>query len=305
MAPGYCHAMSGLDFDPGRFYEAYPRFLDSSETGHWNERLHARFQALIHANRQRLEGARVLDLASHDGRFSFAAVACGAAQVVGIDVKDHLVEVSREHFAAYGVSPDRYEFLVGDMYDWIPRLGQFDVVLCFGIMYHVRDHLRLLDLIAATEPGTLIVDTHVSSLEGCVVQFHDPALPLQPPPPGAELEGYPTKMALEAMLTSFGWQVDFVDWAGSGLLDRPGMKDYRTGRRVSAVVSCPERLVPVALREQAVLEVFDAPGSREERSIAVHLIASRYEIPPPALRTWVRRAEQARWLEAAAEPTDR
>ncbi|MDZ7733009.1 MAG: hypothetical protein U5R31_07715 [Acidimicrobiia bacterium] len=69
--------MPDADVDPSRFFDTFARFVDSSETGPWVERLNARYEALIHANRHLLDGARVLDLASHDGRFAFAALQAG------------------------------------------------------------------------------------------------------------------------------------------------------------------------------------------------------------------------------------
>lgn len=292
--------ISGFDYEPDQFFATYPRFLESSETGRWDDRLNARFRTLIYENRELFSGARVLDLASHDGRFSFAALACGAREVVGIESLPHLVSVAQEHFDVYGVDPERYEFVVGDIYDSIPRLGQFDLVLCLGIFYHVCDHMALLDLIAGTEPRSVLLDSHVSSLPGCVVQFHDPTNPLQPPEPGAQIEGYPSPMAIEAMVTSFGWDTTFIDWSSTGLVDLVGMKDYRTGRRVSALVTCPEHEIPVAVRDEAVADVLKGWASGGKRNVVAHLVARKHGIRPQALRRWARRAERNQSVRAVS-----
>ena len=60
--------------DAGGFFDAFPKFVETSQTGPWCERLNARYLALVHANRDIIRGATVLDLASHDGRFTFAAL---------------------------------------------------------------------------------------------------------------------------------------------------------------------------------------------------------------------------------------
>jgi hypothetical protein len=289
--------------DPTHFFAAYPRFIDTSETGPWQERLDARYRALIEANRDLIVGARVLDLASHDGRFSFAALQAGAAHVVGIDAKAHLVRAGIEHFEAYGVAPDRYRFLVGDLYDWVGTEGPFDVVFCFGLLYHVNDHMQLLTRIGETEPRAIIIDTNVSKLDGALIEVRSPLGP-GVPAPGSHLEGYPTCDALEAMMSFFGWTSRFFDWAGSGLVDRPHMADYRDGGRVSVVVECPEHAVPDEVRAEAVAAVLAAPEYRDRPFLTISAVAPYYDITPQALRVWVHRAERRAWRDAQFSPAD-
>lgn len=286
--------MSDHGFDPNRFFDSFPRFIESSETGPWLERLNARYAALIHANRALLDGARVLDLGSHDGRFTFAALKNGADHVVGVDNKAHLAQLGRENLAAYGVSGDAYEFLVGDVYDCIDESDRFDVVFCFGLLYHVTDHMQLLSKIAGTEPRAIIVDTHVSMMEGTVIELRSPTRP-GPPLPGSHLEGRPTAAALSAMLSSFGWTFEYFDWRASGLTDRPKMTDYERGSRLSVVASCPEHAVPPEVRRAAVGMVLDRQRSRETQFVTISLVASDAGISPQALRRWVHQEERARW----------
>lgn len=279
---------------PETFFDTYSRFVDTSETGPWLERLNARYLTLIHANRELLAGARVLDLASHDGRFGFAALQNGAAHVVGIDVKDHLVRTGREHFDAYGIGADRYTFLVGDMFDCLDREGPFDVVFCFGILYHITEQLELLTRIAEVNPRHVIVDTNVSTLDGAVIELRSPLGGGQPAP-GSQLEGYPSKGALDAMFSMLGWTWEYVDWVGSGLTERAHMNDYAQGRRVTAIVTCPQHEVPLELRRQAVAEVLDQPQDRDTQFVGITIVAEKFGVSPQALRTWVHQEERNRW----------
>ena len=89
-----------------RFCDDYPRFLETSETGPSLDRLNARYTGLIQHNRELLDGASVLDLASHDGRWSFAAIKAGASYVLGIEHKPRLVKKSLDNFREYGVPDD-------------------------------------------------------------------------------------------------------------------------------------------------------------------------------------------------------
>jgi hypothetical protein len=50
------------------FFDDYPAFYASSRTAAFPARLGLRHRAIIERNRDVLAGARVLDLASHDGR---------------------------------------------------------------------------------------------------------------------------------------------------------------------------------------------------------------------------------------------
>ena len=82
------------------FFDEYPRFIQTSETTHNAKLLNARYEGLIMANADIIRGATVLDLASHDGRWSFAALKNGASFVYGIEWKPRLVRKSNENFAA-------------------------------------------------------------------------------------------------------------------------------------------------------------------------------------------------------------
>jgi hypothetical protein len=59
----------------------------------------------------------VLDLASHDGRYSFAALKSGAAHVTGVEVRQSLIDGAQDAFAFYGQDPKTYGFLRGDVFE--------------------------------------------------------------------------------------------------------------------------------------------------------------------------------------------
>lgn len=283
--------------DPDHFFDAYPGFLETSETGRVLDRLNARYRMLVHDLRHLYEGARVLDLASHDGRFTWAVLDAGAASVVGIEHKAHLVATAQAHLRDLGADPERYRFLAGDLYDCIAQIGPVDVVTCFGILYHLPDHVRLFDAIAGLEPRHVVVDTLISQLPGPVLELRSTD-GTAPPPPGASLEAYPTREALAAMLSSFGWTWRELDWIGSGMAASSQSTDYRTGNRVSFVVDCPERDVPADVRQQAVARVLRPEAPRASRGITVAMVARRHGISPQALSTWVRHEERRRAIEA-------
>lgn len=85
-------------------------------------RLNKRHQFLVEPYLSDLSGARVLDLASHDGRWSYALSAAGASEVVGIEARaDQIAQ-----FEAYPAGPikDRVTFVHGDVYAEIPQMAR-------------------------------------------------------------------------------------------------------------------------------------------------------------------------------------
>ncbi len=124
-------------------------------------RLNRRHEFLVEPYLSELADARVLDLASHDGRWSYALSAAGAASVVGIEARSDQIE----QFHAYpdGETKDRVKLLLGDVYDELPKLIEqqesFDVVAIYGLVYHVMDHYGLLKLVKQLGPGLVIIDS--------------------------------------------------------------------------------------------------------------------------------------------------
>src|SRR5215469_18424573 len=94
--PHDASVVSRADSVPGSrtaswFFERFPRFYLSSSTAATSARLNLRYEAIFGENRDIFAGASVLDLASHDGRWSLAALATGARSVIGIEARPELV----------------------------------------------------------------------------------------------------------------------------------------------------------------------------------------------------------------------
>ncbi|WP_375281657.1 RSP_2647 family RNA methyltransferase [Pseudooctadecabacter sp.] len=82
---------------------------------------------------QLAHGARVLDVFSHVGGFSLAALAGGAASALAVDGSAPALELAQIGAEASGVA-DRFETRQGDAFDVLEALGKakerFDVVIC-------------------------------------------------------------------------------------------------------------------------------------------------------------------------------
>lgn len=89
------------------------------------------------ANRRFVAGlcrdASVLNLFCYTGAFSLAALAGGARQVTSVDSAAPSIRAARENFAENGHDPDRFEFAVADVFEYLERARnegrRFDVVI--------------------------------------------------------------------------------------------------------------------------------------------------------------------------------
>ncbi|WP_113912714.1 RSP_2647 family RNA methyltransferase [Roseovarius dicentrarchi] len=142
-AAGRVRALEGLDDAPAILIGAAPEaplpvpmngaiymadLINGQKTGLFFD------QRPNHAFAARLShGARVLDVFSHVGGFSLAALANGAASALAVDGSDPALDLARGGAAAMGVA-DRFDTRKGDAFDVLTALGdegaQFGVVIC-------------------------------------------------------------------------------------------------------------------------------------------------------------------------------
>src|SRR5215213_7734177 len=163
--------------------------MEVSELTPKPHRLNERYEALFAGNRDIFDGARVLDLASHDGRYSFAALKTGAAHVTGVEVRESLIDKAQETFAFYGQDPETYRFVCGDVFEVLAREKfDVDVVLCLGYLYHTYRHTELMYRLHDLAPKHLIVDTMVMPGTPRTLRVYDErdseATPPHPQPTG-------------------------------------------------------------------------------------------------------------------------
>jgi Methyltransferase domain len=227
------------------FFDDYPQFATTSKTASSTARLNLRHLAMIEANKEILEGARVLDLASHDGRWSFAALKAGASHVIGVEARRGLVEGAEKTFAEYGVDNAAYDFVHGDLFAVLQeRDFDVDVVLCLGFMYHTLRYPELLHGITNAAPTHCIIDTKI-------IQTDEPTVLLRTNDTRAQsnaakdntsrgstvIAAWPSLPALHMLFHTYGMDLeDQFDWAGllAGNQDRLGsVRDYHTERRVT------------------------------------------------------------------------
>lgn len=106
---------------------------------------------------ERLDGMRVLDIGCAEGFFSFEAERRGAREVVAIDSYPDSVRRFNLCRAALGA---RATAFLCNVYDLGPRaFGTFDLVLFYGVFYHLRHPQLALEKILSVCTGTLLFQT--------------------------------------------------------------------------------------------------------------------------------------------------
>ncbi len=229
--------LNKIDFDETNFFDSFPSFYGSSETGSSKNRLNNRYIGLIHNNKAIIKNSSILDLASHDGRWSYAAIKNGAKKVLGIEARDELVKKSFENMKKHGISREKYSFIVGDIFEKLKELkpNEFDVIFCFGIFYHITNHMLLLTEIKRLQPHYLILDTQITTSQDPIIHFikenplgEGAGIPDSSQSGDDILVGRPSKSALEMMLSSLGFDFSYFDWEHSGIKNWDHMEEYRS-----------------------------------------------------------------------------
>lgn len=249
------------------------RFLETSTTAAEANRLNWRCHLLLGQNKNLLQGKRVLDIGSHDGRFSSACLKLGAAHVTGIEGRDKLVKHAEENLVSEGFDQTRFNFIAGDVFDILKRFeeGSFDVVLCSGFLYHTVKQFDFYSEMHRLKPETLIVDTAVckkpavfeessdihSFIENLRQEgnWHKPLAKAI----NALMEGQyfvfikedsqregstidpsgvvaiPSDKAIEMLFELYGFTYQRINWLAAGISDWNHLEDYQQGDRVSYV----------------------------------------------------------------------
>src|SRR5207245_1277630 len=86
------------------------------------------------ALRKYTRSKRVLNCFSYTGGFSvYAALSNAGTIVTSVDISASAIEAARQHFTLNGLDPDRHQFLIADVFDYLEQVQsqgeQFDVVV--------------------------------------------------------------------------------------------------------------------------------------------------------------------------------
>jgi len=105
-------------------------------------------------------GLSALDLASHQGWFAVKMAQAGFGRVEGIDARQAHVDDSSLIADLYGLQG--LSFRQGDIHELDPlALGQFDVVLMMGLLYHLENPVGALRTCRALCRKLCLIETQI------------------------------------------------------------------------------------------------------------------------------------------------
>lgn len=225
---------------PTTFFDEYSAFYTTSKTASHPNRLNHRYQALIENNSHAIYNKSILDLGSHDGRWSFAALKNNAKYVLGIEGRIFHIKNAEKNMKQYGAPEEKYSFIIGDVHEEIMKIsvGKIDTVFCFGFFYHTLEHMFLLSQIKRIRPKYLILDTSISNHSLPLIELRKEDTEIEGAGLGNKkkiLIGWPSKLAVEWMLDFFGFNYSYYNWQDSGITNWEYIEDYKRGERISLI----------------------------------------------------------------------
>lgn len=255
-------------------YEDTP-FLKTSNISAYSNRLNWRCEILLTRNQEAIKDKKILDLASHDGRFSYACLKLGAKHVTGVEGRHHLVEYARENIVNLGYKPQNFTVIQEDVFNYLPTVkpGEFDTILCLGFFYHTIKQIELLSEIIRIQPKYFILDTKVvkvlvgnkkffrklikknklkyfrqilTSLNKLTAIFDNKKACLVFKYEGSMREGntidpinlvaWPTKSFIELLFRTYGLDFKQLHWRNKKeIKDWSNLEGYKSGARISYI----------------------------------------------------------------------
>ena len=90
---------------------------------------------------------RVLDMGCLEGHYTVAIARMGFKEVVGIDISDEHLRRAEFLLGGYhGLNNYKLVHCAATDIAGIKSLGKFDIILCHGLLYHLKDPLLVFDM---------------------------------------------------------------------------------------------------------------------------------------------------------------
>ncbi len=227
-----------FDFDGG----VGTPILDHAKINRHEQRRRYFFDALLRVTGGSLQGRRVLDLGCNAGFWALQAIDAGADFVLGLDIQQVHIDQANLVFEAKGVDPDRYRFEQGDIFTHA-LAGDFDVVLCLGIMEHVAKPVELFEVMERSGAELVVIDTALSRRRSSYFELATLYEPEEIVDRALVL--IPTLDAVVELAEELGFAAVPLE---QNITDYAGLEDYRGQRRLAFICSreTPLDMLPAA-----------------------------------------------------------
>ena len=104
---------------------------------------------------QSLDGMSVLDIGGYDGRFAYQCLTRGASRAVCLDNDEW-----KEYYGQTWPAPEQFEGVVYEHGDFLDHQEQYDLVLCFNVLYHCARWQEAADALRRLTKKTLCLSTY-------------------------------------------------------------------------------------------------------------------------------------------------
>jgi hypothetical protein len=205
------------------FFDDYPWFYHTGNTAGNKDRVNMRYRYMIEPVRWIFKNKIVLDIASHDARWAFAALHAGARKVVCVEPRAELIDQSIENMNKCGINPLQYEFIKADIHEIIQEFPpeNFDVIMCLGYFHHCLQQWQLLNEWRRLNPYHVLLDVVVWKDDNKVPIIKLSLEPTQTRNDSSingdthALIGKTNIAGLEMMLSHFGFTYEYLPWPDS------------------------------------------------------------------------------------------
>jgi len=133
-----------------------------------------RFKQVILDNQEFITGKKIVDLACFTGYYSLFCLHLGASFVTATDVRQDSVALANELLTSANYTNSSTRCVDLHSYnDVIDVCSNQDTVLLTGVLYHIHDHIQVLESITKTQPTTIIIDTVIPKR---ILNINDPLI---------------------------------------------------------------------------------------------------------------------------------
>lgn len=107
--------------------------------------------------------ASAIDLACSEGWFAHRLLDWGAQAVTGMDIRAENIRRAALVQDRLGINGERLRFCTADVYELEAAVvGTFDVVLCFGLIYHLENPVGALRIARSLTSGVCLVESQLT-----------------------------------------------------------------------------------------------------------------------------------------------
>lgn len=121
-----------------------------------------RYRTIILDNLEHIVNKRIVDFSALTGHLSFICLHNKASSVVATEIRSMLVDIIRLAAEYKKYTQNQFKVIQSDIHDYAANkeicTGADTVLLC-GIMYHIHDHVAVLDSITSADPQCIIIET--------------------------------------------------------------------------------------------------------------------------------------------------